>query len=200
MNLANQAAQHTARTHFNICGHAIGRKALHGRFPKHRAMRSAAQALRLPTRRRACGEASTLATTGTRGSRTRRLRSSGARRSSAGFISAQWNGALTGSGHDAPGAQLFCTRACAVNRRAVSRNDDLTPTVQVRRRHNLALRRLFARLCNLVGVQARGSPPWHRCQRAQLPAYNGLDGAPVRTASANEKVPAATWAEYSPRL
>ena len=44
------------------------------------------------------GSPSTFATTGMRGSATRNARNSGARRSSAGFISAQWNGALTGSG------------------------------------------------------------------------------------------------------
>ena len=44
------------------------------------------------------GSASTLATTGTRGFRAASARNSGSSRSSAGFSSAQWNGALTDSG------------------------------------------------------------------------------------------------------
>jgi hypothetical protein len=60
------------------------------------------------------GSPSTLATIGTCGSWTRNARSSGARRSSAGFISAQWNGALTGSGiaRRAPSARARSAARC----------------------------------------------------------------------------------------
>src|SRR5438067_1683409 len=51
----------------------------------------------IASRARRFGSASTLATIGTRGVDVASARSSGASRSSAGFISAQWNGALTGT-------------------------------------------------------------------------------------------------------
>ena len=89
MNLAHQPAQHRAGAHLNIRCDAFRRKAPHHLLPAHRRRHLRDQRLDRAPRASRFGSASTLATIGTRGSCVASARSSGASRSSAGFISAQ---------------------------------------------------------------------------------------------------------------
>ena len=71
--------------------------------------------------------------------------------------------------------------------------------VHVRRADDLALGRLLTRLGDLVSVQTKDGRHRSRSKRHRF-----LHVAPrrrtIRSASANDIVPAATLAEYSPRL
>ena len=71
------------------------------------------------------GSASTLATTGTRGAVAGSARSSGASRSSAGFIRAQWNGRAHVQRQGPPRAERLGPLARALHRRGVARDDHL---------------------------------------------------------------------------
>ena len=110
--LRDQPAQHGAGPYLNIRCDALRRKAPHDRFPAYRRRHLRARAPRSAAR----GVALRLGVhVGDDRARAAVLvasaRSSGASRSSAGFISAQWNGALTVSGitrfaHRAPSRSL----------------------------------------------------------------------------------------------
>ena len=94
-----------------------------------------------------------------RGSATRSARSSGASRSSAGFISAQWNGALTGSGIARLAPERLRALDGALHRGRGAGDHDLSGAVDVGRAHDLALRRLLAGLRAPSRRRARESPP-----------------------------------------
>ena len=132
--------EHRARAHLNIRGDAFRRKAAHDRLPPHRrrhlrtsaSIADARVALRLGIDVGHDRHARVVASSS--------ARSSGASRSSAGFISAQWNGALTASGIDALGAERLGPLAGARCTAAACAGDhDLAGAVHVRRADDLAL-------------------------------------------------------------
>ncbi len=102
-------------------------------------------------------------------------RSSGASRSSAGFISAQWNGALTGQRHGAlarPSALRALGGPLHGGRRAGDHH--LSRAVDVRRADDLALRRLLARPRHGLQVAAE-----NRRHRAGADRHRLLHVAPA---------------------
>ena len=98
VNLAHEPAQHGAGTHLNIRCDALRRKARDDGLPAHRRRHLRDQRLDGRGGRRASARRRRWRRRARRGRAVASARSSGARRSSAGFISAQWKGALTGSG------------------------------------------------------------------------------------------------------
>ena len=137
--------EHVARPDLERAVDALARPAAAPTRPSAPASRSGARARRAARPPAGLGAASTFVTTGKRGvARTRRASSSGRIRSRAGDISAQWNGAETGSGiaRLAPRARHACdARATAA---ACAGDDRLLGRVVVGRRDDLALRRLAA--------------------------------------------------------
>ena len=139
MNLAHQPAQHGARTHLNIRCDAFRRKAPHDRLPPHRRRHLPHQRLDRRRARRASARRRRWRRSARAASAPASARSSGASRSSAGFISAQWNGALTGQRDHALGAERLGALARARHRVARAGNHHLSGAVQVRRADDLAV-------------------------------------------------------------
>ena len=115
-------------------------------------------------------------------------------------MSAQWNGALTGQRHDALRAERLRAFARPRHRGARAGNHDLSGAIHIRRADDLALRRVGACQGHLRLRPAREWPPSRQPRPARLPACSGPVGGRGGARPANENVPAATLAEYSPRL
>ena len=200
VDLADQSAQDRPRTHLNIRCDALRRKAPDDRFPAHRRRHLGDSASIAPRARRASARRRRWRRSARAGPATGSARSSGARRSSAGFISAQWNGALTGSGTTRFAPERLGALAGARDGGARAGNHDLAGAVEVRGTDDLALGRLLARPRDLARRRGRGSRPSRPCRPAPPPACSGRAAARCVSASAKANVPAATLAEYSPRL
>ena len=98
-------------------------------------------------------------------------RSSGARRSSAGFISAQWNGALTASGITRLAPSALARSPARATACGVAGNHDLSGSIEVRRARRPVRRPPRRRPCATpVGVEPQNGR--HRALRrpAPLPA------------------------------
>ena len=159
VNLPHEPAQHGARAHLNIRCDALRRKARARRPPSAPATTPARQAPRWLPAAVVLGSASTLATTGTRGSVIASARSSGASRSLGRLHQRAVERRADRQRHDPPRAERLGALAGARHRIPRARNDDLSRAVQVGRAHHFALRggvvqRLATRLGHALGIEA----------------------------------------------
>ena len=119
--------------------------------------------------------------------------------SCAGIISAEWKGAETGRITARLAPELRSNFHRALHRIGMAGNDGLLRRIQIRGRANFSFRRAFAGILHHCrrNTQDRG-------HRALLRWHGFLHIRPRlrtrRTASAKFNAPAATSAEYSPRL
>ena len=131
-----------------------------------------------------------------------RPRASASRPSRAGAISGEWNGAETGSGSARLAPALLGQRHGALDRRLVAGDHRLLRRVEVGHRADLAV--AVAASARHRGDRrrrrARGSPPSRPRRPAPPPASARRAGAPGAARRRSRSAPAATSAEYSPRL
>ena len=199
VDLAHQAGEHRARAHFDIGGDARRKPGIARMSSQRTGLDTCAISASMQPRPVVRGAASTLAITGTRGSCAATARSSGSRRSPAGAISAQWNGALTFRGITrlAPRALAHSpARATAAAVPAITicpapfRLAGLTTSPCAASAHAWPQR-------------PRRGPGWRpsRPSRpARRPACSDRGSGPGARHRRTSSVPAATCAEYSPRL
>ena len=176
VDLPAEARQDRPRSHFNIRTDALRRKPPDDVLPPDRRRHLPHERLDRRRGRRVSARRRRWPPPGRAGPTTASARSSGASRSSAGFINAQWNGALTGSGTTrfAPAAlHRSPARATAAGR---SRDDDLAGCVQVGRADDLALGRLVARPRHGRRHRGRGRRPWRPARPVPPPACSGRGG------------------------
>ena len=201
VDLLDQAREHRARAQLHERRHARRQPAAGRHPPSAPATTPAGPAPRSHARACASARRRRWRRPESRGSCAASARSSGASRSSAGFISAQWNGALTASGIARFAPSAFARSPARAHRVRVARDHDLPGRVQVRRRHDLPP-------SAPPRAQARATPSASSPRIAAIaPSPTGTASCmyrprrrTVRRASAKDSVPAATCAEYSPRL
>ena len=187
-------AQHRARAHLDTGGHALGLQAPHRRLPAHRRGHLAHQRRRSPPRRRASARRRRWRRPA-RADRARvSARSSGASRSSAGCISAQWKGALTCSGITRLAPRALARSPARATAAACPAITTWPGRVEVGRADHLAVGRLVAGRAHRRRVEAEHRGHRARARPARPPACSGRGDAPCATASAKASVPAATWA------
>ncbi len=126
MDFLDETAEHRSRTHLNIRGDAFRRKATNDARPTGLVPTSAAPGHRLLPRRPSSGSASTLATTGTLGSRTVK-RAQFRLETVLGWLHQGSNGTVRSpaSGTDQFRAERLRAIACPLHRGRMTGDDDL---------------------------------------------------------------------------
>ena len=200
VDLAHQPAQHRPRTHLNIRCDALRRKAAHDGLPAHRrrdlatsaSIAAARVALRLGVD---VGD-----------DRHARIVRRPARAARAPAAPRPASSARSGTARSPAAARRAWRRApWRARRRArtASRAPAITTWPAPFRFAGLTTspsRRLLAGLRDRRRRRGRGSPPSRRCRPARPPACSGRAAARSAARRRTPNVPAATWAEYSPRL
>ena len=100
-------------------------------------------------------------------------------RSCAGFISAQWNGALTGSSTARRAPAAFASSTGPLDRARVPGDHHLVRRIEIGGADHLALRGLLQNPVQLALGQFENAPPWRPRPPARPPAYSGRACAPA---------------------
>ena len=140
IDIAKQAGEHAARAHFDESVHAGAGQLAGLTQPSAPDSAPAGTALRALPGQSVMTRACQLLTSGTARSRNSVASRSAAKRSCAGFINAQWNGALTGSSTARRAPAALASSIGPVHGARVAGDHDLVGRIEIGGAHHFALR------------------------------------------------------------